>query len=89
MLADDLSANGIDLSSLVRSELPSALAFVLEEGDGGEALQFYGEGTADQDLSADEVPDSLLEDVEAVHFGSYSMVLGRTGSTLRSLMRSV
>jgi len=89
MLADDLSANGIDLSSLVRSELPSALAFVLEEGDGGEAFQFYGEGTADQDLSADEVPDSLLEDVEAVHFGSYSMVLGRTGSTLRSLMRSV
>jgi len=89
MLADDLFDNGVDLSNLVRSELPSALAFVLEDGDGGEAFQFYGEGTADQDLSADEVPEGLFEDVEAVHFGSYSMVLGRTGSTLRSLMRSV
>ena len=89
MLADDLSDNGVDLSNLVRSDLPSALAFVLDEGGGGEAFQFYGEGTADQDLSSNDVPESFLEGVEAVHFGSYSMVLGRTGSTLRSLMRGV
>lgn len=86
MLVNDLSDNGVDLAYLVRSDLPSTLAFVLV-GDDGDGFQFYGEGNADLDLSAGEVPQRLPENIEAVHFGSYSLILGRTGSTLRGFMK--
>ena len=93
MLAANLAANGVALRYAARSDLPSALAFVLPENEGGHSFRFYGDGAADQDLSSDDIPDELAsalsEVTEAVHFGSYSMVLGRTGSTLRRFMRRV
>lgn len=89
MLTDNLAANGVDLRYVARSDLPSTLAFVRPENVEGERFQFYGDGTADQDLGPENLPPELPGHTEAVHFGSYSMVLGRTGSTLRRFMKSV
>ena len=87
LLHSHLAQNGVDMRWLVRGNEPSALAFVIPGGSSGHDFAFYGSGTAEQSLIAAEVPDSFADGVTALHFGSYSLLLGSSAKTYGELMR--
>lgn len=87
LLHAHLANNGVDLSRLARGSEPSALAFVIPDDNGGHDFAFYGRETAEQSITIDEVPDSFPDDLTALHFGSYSLMLGSSADTYEHLMR--
>ena len=70
---------------LKRSQRPSTLSLVDLTGP-TPAYAFYGEGAADRDLTPADLPD-LGEDVQALHFGSFSTVVEPVGATYLALAR--
>jgi fructokinase len=86
-LYDFIAREGIDTRFVVRANLPTTMAFVALGADGQPDYSFYANGAADRSLTPDELPDDLGADVHAVHFGSISLVLEPTASTLIGLMR--
>ncbi len=80
-----LTENGVDTSLCVRGPEPTTLAFILPRPGGGETYSFYAEGSADRLLQLQDLPP-LLPDVEALHFGSFSLVLEPGGTALRALL---
>lgn len=87
LLHSYLADNGVDLRWLVRGSEPSALAFVIPDNDGGHDFAFYGSDTAEQSLTPADVPDTFPDDVIALHFGSYSLMLGSSATTYERMMR--
>ena len=87
LLYDHLAQNGVDLRWLTRGSEPSALAFIIPDNDGGHDFAFYGSHTAEQSLTSGEVPDSFPDDLTAMHFGSYSLMLGNSADTYEHLIR--
>ena len=87
MLQAHLTRNGIDMRWVVRGNEPSALAFVIPSDDGGHDFAFYGSHTAEQSLTVAEVPAPLPDELTALHFGSYSLMLGEGARTYEGLMR--
>ncbi len=87
MLKSHLADNGVDLSLVRDATEPSTLAFVSLPQSGEHDFYFYGNNTADQRLLYSERPDALPEGTHAIHFSSYSLVLGETASTLQRLMQ--
>lgn len=86
-LFDFIAREGIDTRLIVRADLPTTMAFVALGADGQPAYSFYANGAADRSLTPEELPAVLGDEVHAVHFGSISLVLEPTASTLVGLMR--
>lgn len=82
-LAAALAAEGVDLGPAVRLAAPTTLALVGLRPGGVPDYAFYGHGAADRSLT----PDTLdrVPAAAAYHFGSYSMVVEPTASTLLAL----
>ena len=87
ILREHLTKNGVDLRWMVRGDEPSALAFVIPSDDGGHDFAFYGSDTAEQSMTDADVPAAFPIDVTALHFGSYSLMLGESARTYETLMR--
>ncbi len=87
MLQAHLTQNGVDMRWVVRGNEPSALAFVIPSDDGGHDFAFYGSHTAEQSLTIADVPALLPDELTALHFGSYSLMLGEGARTYEGLMR--
>ena len=87
LLQTHLARNGVDLRWVVRGNEPSALAFVIPADDGGHDFAFYGSDTAEQSLTSADVPAVLPDELTALHFGSYSLMLGSSADTYAKLMR--
>ena len=87
MLHTNLQMNGVDVNWTVRGREPTALAFVIPDGEGGHEFSFYGEKTAEQSISISDLPDLFPDDLNALHFGSYSLMLGTGAGTYEQLMR--
>lgn len=87
LLHAHLMRNGVDLRWLARGSESTALAFVIPDGNGGHDFAFYGSGTAEQSLAPADVPDIFPEDLTALHFGSYSLMLGSSADAYERLMR--
>ena len=87
MLHAHLMRNGVDLRRLARGDEPTALAFVIPDNEGGHDFVFYGSDTAEQSLTPADMPDALPDDVTALHFGSYSLMLGESARAYEALMR--
>lgn len=65
---------GIDLQGLsVDSTIPTTLAFVHTGADGDRDFSFYRSPGADCMLTADEIPDNLIQNAKIFHFGSLSL----------------
>lgn len=76
---------GVDTSTVQRSDAPTTISLVGVDARGVPSYAFYGEGCADRRLSPDAL--ALLPDgVRAIHFGSYATVVGPTASTQRMLV---
>lgn len=88
-LANHLSADGVELSLCPRIDGQTTLAFVKLRKDEGEEPQyaFYAEGAVDRSMTVDDLPDTIADDVIAMHFGSISLLLEPGASALESLMQ--
>jgi fructokinase len=76
-----LRAEGIDTRFLTTANAQSALAIVAMEA-GEPVFSFYGEGTADTLLTAEDVPESLFQETDILHVGSVSLLRGTTPATV-------
>jgi len=76
-----LKAEGIDTRYLSTTKAQTALAFVAME-KGEPVYSFYGDGTADTLLTADDVPESLYQETALLHVGSISLLRGTTPATI-------
>jgi sugar/nucleoside kinase (ribokinase family) len=63
----------IDPAGVVKSSNPTTLAFVNLAENGERSFGFYRKGNADESLSIEEIPNSLIESARLVHFGSVSL----------------
>ena len=81
--------SGVDLRYAERRSALSTLAFVhpgISDADEPQ-YTFYGESAADAQLSIEDLPDALPDDVAALHTGSIAMVRAPVGEALTELMR--
>lgn len=86
LLRTRLETNGVDLRFASEGPEPTTVAVVhLAAGEEPEFV-FYGTGTADALLSAADLPAELPASVEALHFGSISLLREPGATTYESLM---
>ncbi|WP_187428832.1 Fructokinase [Roseobacter fucihabitans] len=71
-LAQALEESHVDCDLVIRSDLPTTLAFV-ELNDGQARYTFYDENTAGRSLSPDHLPD-IPASVTALYFGGISLI---------------
>ena len=70
-----LSENGVDVSHILRTDRANtALAFVALDEKGERSFSFYRNPSADMLLSADEVPENLLQEGDILHFCSVDLI---------------
>lgn len=86
-LADALAREDVDDCFLVRSDRASTISVVATSADGQPNYAFHGEGAADRSLQPADLPAALPDDITALAFGSYSMVVEPVGATLAALAR--
>ena len=88
-LLQTLSENGVDTSLTLRASAPTTLAFVdlFAGGSREPRYTFYAEAAVDRFLAVGELPKRLPAGVQALHFGSISLVLEPGASSLETLMR--
>lgn len=81
-----LLAEGVDASTVQRSDAPTTLSLIGVDAQGVPSYAFYGEGCADRLL--DELALAALPaGVKAINFGSYATVVGSTAATQRTLVK--
>lgn len=80
-----LSLEGVDTSTVQRSDAPTTLSLVGVDARGVPAYAFYGEGCADRRLDESAL-DALPAGIRAIHLGSYATVVGATAATQRTLV---
>ncbi|WP_018467806.1 carbohydrate kinase family protein [Calidithermus timidus] len=84
LLRQHMHESQVSLEYVVEAREPTTLAFVHLDG-GDPEYSFYAGGTADRSLMIEELP--ALPKAAALHFGSISLVLEPTASTLEYLMQ--
>ena len=86
-LREHLVANGVDLRHVTEGPEPTTLAFVYLEAGHEAQYVFWTENSADRNLLPADLPPTFAEEVVALHFGSFSLVLEPTATTLELCMR--
>lgn len=85
LLADILEREGVDTRFIVRTDRLSTLSAIATAPDGQPRYSFHGELAADRSLAAENLPDRLPDEVRALTFGSYTMVVEPVGSAYAML----
>ncbi len=80
-----LRDEGVDTSTVQRSDAPTTLSLIGLDAKGVPSYSFYGEGCADRLLTPDALA-SLPDGVKAINFGSFATVVGPTSATQRMLV---
>lgn len=89
-LHDFMVREGIDTRFVVRAPgAQTTLAFVAFDGAGHPAYSFYAAGAADRSMTEADLPAALDPAIKAVHFGSISLALEPTATTLFSFLKQV
>jgi len=87
LLRRHLVINGVDLRYLKDGPELTSLAFVHLVPGEEPAYRFYLENSADRGLLPEHLPPAFPNEVQALHFGSLSLVLEPGASTLEHCMR--
>ena len=88
MLLNHLKQNGVNTKWVSFLERDTTLAFVsADSADGEVEYAFYGRQTADRSLESIHLPKQFPEEMKILQFGSVSLVLEPTASTLELLMK--
>lgn len=85
LLRRRLEASGVDLTSAVSSAEPATLAIARLDGSGSAEYDFYAEGTADWQWTAQELADGLRPAAHSpvcVHTGSLALALPPGGELI-------
>ncbi len=85
-LESTLKEEGVDTTWLVGKRNPTTLALVALGPAGVPHYSFYGHDAADGSVREVDLPDPPRR-VTAIHFGSYSLVIEPTGSSLLQFAR--
>jgi fructokinase len=85
LLADILKSENVDDRFIVRTDRLSTISAVATTPDGQPSYAFHGEGAADRSLELSDLPAVLPPEIEALAFGSYTMVVEPVGSTYAAL----
>ena len=85
-LVHALEQEGVDLAHANRVDAPTTLGVVGLDATGSPSYAFYGQSCADRMLRVEDLPADLDDKVEALHFGSYSMVVEPVASAHRQLV---
>lgn len=80
-----LEQEGVNLRAVTRVDAPTTLGLVGLDAQGVPSYAFYGHGAADRQLHPADLP-VIGDDVVALHFGSYSMVVEPVASAHRRLI---
>ncbi len=81
-----LKDEGVETAYLVSKRNPTTLALVGLGPEGAPCYSFYGRDAADCSVGETDLPE-LPPSVKAMHFGSYSLAVEPTGSSLLRLAR--
>lgn len=84
-LMQALAAEGVDTRAVRRTQAPTTLSLVGLDAQGVPSYAFYGEGAADRCVD-DSVLGLIPAEVQAIHVGSYTTVVGQTAATQRRLI---
>jgi fructokinase len=87
LIRQHLGSNGVDLRYVRDGPERTALGLVHDSLRAEVEYTFYAEDSADRNLQPSDLPDALAEDVQALHFGSFSTALEPTASTLEGFIR--
>ena len=79
-----LLSEGVDTSSVARTDAPTTRGIVTLDAEGVPAYAFDGKDGADRHVSVSDLAQ-LPEKYQALHLGSYSLVVQPAGSVLREL----
>jgi len=79
-----LAAEGVDTRCTVRLRAPTTLGLVALDASGVADYAFYGDAAADRLLPLEAL--MRVPTLQALHVGSYAMVVEPTASTLRALV---
>jgi fructokinase len=85
LLADILKSEGVDDRFIVRTDRLSTISAVATAPDGQPSYAFHGEGAADRSLELSDLPAALPPEIQALTFGSYTMVVEPVGSAFAAL----
>jgi fructokinase len=86
-LRDHLIRNRVSLRHTVEAAEPTTLAIATLDPDGSATYEFYLNGTADWQWSAEELPTPLPTDVVAVHTGSLALAIDPGAKALEEFLR--
>jgi fructokinase len=85
MLAEQLKADGADLSLVSYGPESTTLAVAELDGQGLAEYEFFVKGTSAPNLTPEMLPPSLPADVRALHIGTLGLVLEPMASTLTEM----
>jgi fructokinase len=86
ILRRNLISNGALDRFTISGPEPSTLAFIHIEKDRDPHFSFFSNNSADRNLSISELPESLPSEIQAIHFGSFSLAHEPIASTLEYLI---
>lgn len=86
-LVSNLEKNRVATKLIVRSELPSTLAFVKKMPDGQPRYAFYSNGAAHVDLRPEDLPP-IPEEAAAIQFGSISLIPAPVSDTILGIVEA-
>lgn len=82
-----LETNRVDTRWVIPTSLNSTLAMIQTNDDGSANYAFYTSNTADVSIALDELPAQFPDEVNVLHFGSYSTAVNPTSSSLLALAK--
>ena len=85
-LRKNLLANGGNDRFTISGAEPSTLAFIHIEKGEEPHFSFFSNNSADRNLTISDLPKSLNSEIQAVHFGSFSLAHEPIASTLEKLI---
>jgi len=85
-IVEHLERNGVATELIVRSDRLSTLAFVQPTEGSDVEYAFFSNGAADRSLEPAEIP-GFDDGVDAIQFGSISLIADPTGATILELVR--
>jgi len=75
LLTDVLTKEGVNLDYAMRTPRLTTISVVATDRDGHPAYSFHGEGAADRNVTVADLKPALEPDIEALTFGSYTLVV--------------
>ena len=82
-----LTADGASVSLATSGPEPTTIAVAAVDGDGLTEYEFFVEGTAAPNLTPAMLPDSLPDEIDAIHVGTLGLALEPMASTLAELVQ--